>query len=238
MLKTSRVFESKRRIRVADCDSRGKLRVDAIARYLQDIGYDDTEDIGVGDGGLWVARSIEMDFSGITKWPNRNEFIGLSTFCSGIGHAFAQRCVDIKSKSNESIRTLTVWVSIDERGKPTQVPSWLAQAYPFAEKIKSKRTLEVIDPQQEFDGTIVDWPLRASDLDINNHANNSVAFDALYESAQIMDVKQPKQVRIEYHHPLGVGDNTNIFMRQSDFGFEAWLTNRKNVAASMSWISK
>lgn len=230
-----RVFTAKRRIRVGDCDSNGNLRVDAIARYLQDIGYDDTDDIGVGDGGFWVARSIEMDFSDVNRWPKRNEFITMQTYCSGIGKAFAQRCVDITTANGEVIHTLTMWVSINEQGKPSTVPQWLIDAYPKAEKVSAKRTLQVIEPSDEFDGNIISWPLRASDLDVNNHVNNAVAFDALYEAAQAIDAKLPRRVLIEYHQPLESTDDTSIYLRQNGLGFDAWFANDKNVAAVMKW---
>ena len=39
-----RVFRSGRRVRLSDADPTGRLRLDACARYLQDVGNDDTAD--------------------------------------------------------------------------------------------------------------------------------------------------------------------------------------------------
>src|SRR5690606_26713487 len=108
------------------CNDKGTIRVDALARYLQDIGYDDTDDIGVGDGGLWVARSIQMKLPEKEALPTRNEYVNLETYCGGVGKAFAQRVVNIETKANPEVQveTLTTWVCIDENGKPTPIPQW------------------------------------------------------------------------------------------------------------------
>jgi acyl-ACP thioesterase len=234
-MNSQRVFKSKRRVRVGDCDENGIVRVDAIARYLQDIGYDDTDDIGVGDGGFWVARSISMELPKEELLPRRNEFIELETFCGGIGRAFAQRKVTIKAKSDAEIETLTTWVSIDESGMPVAVPDWLIMAYPNAQKTKATRELEVLDLKNPFEGKIISWPLRASDFDINGHANNAVAFDALYECARLLGASLPISVRVEYYNPLIVGQDTSLYITSTINGFDSWLVSDTNVSAAMQW---
>lgn len=230
-----RVFGATRRVRVGDCDAGGVIRVDALARYLQDIGYDDTDDLGVGDGGLWVARSIAMNFPEPRQWPKRNEFIQLETFCGGVGRAFAQRRVMITSEENGTIDTSTIWVSVNEEGKPTSVPSWLPEAYPYTEKVSSARTLELPDLTQDFMGVVIDWQLRASDFDINDHVNNAIAFSALYEIAHSLKSPVPSRVLVEYHQPLDNNARTKIFVNENDRGFDAWLVSDKTVVAAMQW---
>ncbi len=231
---TQRTFRSSRRVRVGDCDARGIVRVDALARYLQDIGYDDTDDIGVGDGGLWVARSITMTFPSAQCWPVRNEIIQLETYCGGVGRAFAQRNVEIETSAGEKIHTTTLWVSVNEAGKPIGVPQWLLDAYPDAKKVTSSRTLSVALPT---DGVLAEhpWHLRASDFDINDHANNTVAFDALYEVAHVITAPLPLQVVIEYHQPIETADLTKLIYYVNDYGFQAWLVSNGIVAAAMQW---
>jgi acyl-ACP thioesterase-like protein len=62
-----RVFEGVRPIRLADSDPSGRLRLDALARHLQDVATDDVNDAGVGDDGLtWVVRRSAFV---IEEWP-------------------------------------------------------------------------------------------------------------------------------------------------------------------------
>jgi len=61
---TGRVFRSGRRVRLGDVRPQGRLRLDALARYLQDVGNDDTIDRGVGNGGPWVTRRVTVEING------------------------------------------------------------------------------------------------------------------------------------------------------------------------------
>jgi acyl-ACP thioesterase len=233
---TRRTFQSSRRVRVGDCDSTGTIRVDALARYLQDIGYDDTDDIGVGDGGMWVARSIEMNFDTPGNVPHRNDIVELETYCGGVGRAFAQRNVLITTQAGARISTSTIWVSVSEEGKPTAVPQWLLDAYPDAEQMSSKRKLPLIDPRNvEDDVEQIPWMLRASDFDINDHVNNAVAFDALCEVASTTAARQPRTIVVEYHQPIANSDNVTLYYRLTATGFESWLATSNSVSAAMVW---
>lgn len=234
----SRIFKTKRRIRVGDCDANGIVRVDALARYLQDVGYDDTDDIGVGDGGFWVARSIEMRFPQKTKMPKRNEWVNLETFCGGVGRAFAERTVNIYTNQGDIITTNTIWISIDKTGKPVLIPKWLIKAYPQAKKINATRTLPLLNLEEKFDGTTFDWELRSTDVDVNGHINNVLAFIALYEVAQLLDAPSPSNVLVEYRHSLLASDETKIYSRDFGEGFDAWLVSGNNIAATMRWTCR
>jgi hypothetical protein len=49
-----RVYAGRRRIRLADTDASGRLRLDAIARFLQDLAIDDVQETG---WGTWPAAA-------------------------------------------------------------------------------------------------------------------------------------------------------------------------------------
>ena len=44
---------------IADAVGSGRVRVDAIARWLQDVAYADIIDAGFDEGGAWVVRRID-----------------------------------------------------------------------------------------------------------------------------------------------------------------------------------
>ena len=52
-----RTFTGTRTVSLADVAPDGRMRFDAIARFLGDVGNDDTDDAGFAELGLaWVAR--------------------------------------------------------------------------------------------------------------------------------------------------------------------------------------
>lgn len=227
----SRVFKAKRRVRVGDCDVHGNLRIDAVARYLQDVGFDDTNDLGLGDGGIWVARSIEIVAISKDNWPTRNQVVELETYCGGVGKVVAQRNVNIFNDGVKSIETKTLWVSLDQDANLSPIPTWLKDVYSNAESVSSKRQLS-LKPK----GESIDFPLRQTDLDINNHANNSLAFDALFEASHAVGVEDFSRVYIEYHAPIDIADDTEIRIETTNSGFNAWLITENHVACSMEWV--
>ena len=59
---SGRTFRVSYRVRLSDADATGRLRLDAIARYLQDAAIDDVEETGWGaPEHLWVLRSVRVD---------------------------------------------------------------------------------------------------------------------------------------------------------------------------------
>src|SRR5438270_797142 len=63
-----RVFRQEVRPGLADCSPTGRIRLDALARWLQDLAYADVEQAGVADRAVWVVRrarvrvDVEMEF--------------------------------------------------------------------------------------------------------------------------------------------------------------------------------
>ena len=55
-----RVFTSGARAGLADCAPSGRIRLDALARWLQDVAYDDVEDAGVAGAAVWVVRRTRL----------------------------------------------------------------------------------------------------------------------------------------------------------------------------------
>ena len=62
MPETGRTFRVAYTVRLSDTDATGRLRLDAIARYLQDAANDDVQEMGWGaPEHLWVLRSVRID---------------------------------------------------------------------------------------------------------------------------------------------------------------------------------
>ena len=56
------MFEREWPLRVADIDRYGRLRLDAAARHVQDIGQDQLRELGFEDvHPLWIVRRTMMD---------------------------------------------------------------------------------------------------------------------------------------------------------------------------------
>src|SRR5947208_4945790 len=83
-----RVFEQELRPGLADCAPSGRIRLDALARWLQDVAYAAVEEAGVAGAAVWVVRRARMH---VKRFPRFGSQFVLATFCSGLGRMLAAR---------------------------------------------------------------------------------------------------------------------------------------------------
>jgi acyl-ACP thioesterase len=172
-----RVFQAGRRVRGGDVDPCGHLRLDALARYLQDVASDDTDDAHLPDPMGWVVRRTVVE----QRRPARQgERLELATFCSGFGSRWAERRVSILGVE-ALIDTVSVWVHVDASGRPKQLPKEFHALYDSAaggRLVNTRQTHDPIEPSA-VDGQRFDWYPRATDLDALDHVNNTIAWAVL-----------------------------------------------------------
>jgi len=198
---SGRTFAGSRRVRLGDCSPGGRLRLDAIARYLQDLSDDDTRDAGLGQM-TWVVRRTVID---VHRFPVYLEPLDMVTWCSGIGSRWAERRVDIHSPGGGSISSATLWVHLDaESLRPVPPPPGFDAV--FAESaagrtVSSRLTLDVPPPAHGLE--LVPWPVRFTDFDVMDHVNNAVAFVLIEEVlARRRDLRAPMRVEVEYRSAI------------------------------------
>ena len=73
---------------LADATASGRVRLDAIARWLQDIAYADIVDAGLAGRGAWVVRRARLR---VEAFPRFGEPVVVRTFCSAAGRVAAER---------------------------------------------------------------------------------------------------------------------------------------------------
>ena len=111
-----RVYRTSRRVHLGDVGSSGELRLEALARFLQDVATDDAIDGGLRElGGTWVLRRLAVD---IVAPPRFNDRVELATFCSGWGPRLggAPHRHDGPVPAISLARTVAIWVFIDRAG--------------------------------------------------------------------------------------------------------------------------
>ena len=86
----------------------GRLRLDALARYLQDIAGDDVGDAGIE--GPWVMRRLALELG---QLPRFNDDVELVTFCSGTGSRWAERRTTAHVDGRVAAEAVAIWVYID-----------------------------------------------------------------------------------------------------------------------------
>lgn len=220
---TARIFETTRRVRLADADPSGRLRLDALARFLQDIGNDDTAAAGHDSSTPWVTRRTTVD---VDTWPRIGERLEVTTWCGGIGSHFAERRTTLRSPSG-TVEVAATWVHVDEAtGRPARLPAWFLDTY--GEAAAGRRITARLQHGGPPEGADAQpWPLRWTDLDVLGHVNNAAYWEAVEEVSHQRELV-PTFAEVEYAAGIDPGDEV-VLRTSGDF---MWLVVDGTVRGS------
>jgi len=232
-----RTFTGRRRVRLGDCSPGGRLRLDAAARYVQDLSDDDTRDAGLAQM-TWVVRRTVMD---ISQFPVYLDPVEMVTWCSGLGSRWAERRVDIVGASGGSIRSATLWVHLDAGTlRPVPMSAEFDSIFApstLARTVSSRLTLGAPPVDSGLD--LVPWTSRFSDFDVMNHVNNAVALVIVEEVlANHRDLRAPMRVDVEYRSPIDRGTALRVGGAASQDRYEGWVIDDEGAACIAFRIEK
>ena len=202
-----RTFAETRRVRLTDVDQRGRLRLDAVARFLQEVAIDDVDEIGWGaPEHLWFVRRMRIDV--LEPFVSDRE-VELVTWCSGLATIAAGRRWSLSGDGGGRIEVDSVWIHLDADQRPARITRFEAYAQAAAGRRVSARP-ELPDPQA--DGPRSPWPLRASDVDLHGHVNNTVYWQAIEHVLLGAGpaLERPLRARIDFREPLDLGDRLEL----------------------------
>ena len=181
---SGRVFRRNRRVRLGDVDPTGRLRFDGMARYMQDIATDDSDDLGSLEARAWVVRRTLIQQR---QAPRNGEDLAMATFCSGMGTRWAERRVSMAGGRGGSVEAVTLWVHLDPvNGRPKPLPQDFIATYTEPSGGREVTARQIHEPVVPGDGAVhtMPWWPRVTDLDVLDHVNNAVAWEVVEQSLE------------------------------------------------------
>jgi acyl-ACP thioesterase len=205
------MYETSRRVRLGDVDAGARLRLDAVARYLQDVANDDAVEGGLSDAHGWVVRRTEMWAWGL---PRYMEDIVLRTWCGGYGSHWAERRTSIVSAGGRRIEAAALWVHVDlATMRLLPLPE---DFIPLVEESSGGRriraTLRVGKGLPPVDwNTLPTMQVRTTDIDAVGHMNNAVYWEAVVEELAVAGGPAlPLHATVEHHAAIAPGQEVRI----------------------------
>lgn len=222
-----RTFSASRRVRLGDVSPNGRLRLDALAEYVQDVSNDDTVDAGLRDDMAWVVRRTVVE---VHAEARLREQLELTTFCGGTGGRWAERRVVVRGDRGAHIETATLWVHLDlSTGRPIPLPAQFHELYDEAAGGRTVRArLRHGSPDLSHPGiSRAPWPLRFCDFDVMDHVNNAVSWAALEEErAPRRHLRAPVRAEVEYRDAIERGHRVErVAVDHRDGGLSVWLVD-------------
>jgi acyl-ACP thioesterase len=192
-------------------DEFGRLRLDAVARFLQDVAIEDVSETGWGTPEhLWFIRRIRIE---VREPFLRDSEVELVTWCSGLAAIAAGRRWSVAGDAGGRLEVDSVWIHLGPDQRPARIEDFGVYAEATAGRSVSTR-LELPAP---VNGTARGWPLRSSDVDLHGHVNNAVYWeaveDALRETA--VDASAPLAAELDYHNPVDLADLVDLVVEDN-----------------------
>jgi acyl-ACP thioesterase len=222
---------------LSDCAPSGRMRLDALARWLQDAAYADVEDAGLALTAVWVVRRNRI---AVHRFPRFAERFNVRTFCSGLGRMWAERRTTIEPLDSDNgdrpdppaVEAVALWVHLDPTDwRPT--PFTEAEIAAYGNQAAGRRvTARLRHPPPGPDATERRrWTFRATECDIADHVNNAAYWQPLEEEWLVPERHEPStlDVEIEFRTPCQPGEKLVL----SD-GDQRWITSpERDVHASL-----
>jgi acyl-ACP thioesterase len=208
-----RVLERPLRPTVADAATSGRVRMDALARWVQDMAYADVDDAGVMEESVWVVRRMRIR---VERFPLFGEDVRALTFCSGYGRLWAERRATFESDGG-FVEVAGVWVHLNPA---TRMPAPLPESFDrlWAESAQGRKVkARLRHPNPGGGEACTPWFFRRTDADIGEHVNNAAYWEPVEET-----LGEPHELdaEIEFREPAQPGPA--LVLR--DAGGSTWIT--------------
>jgi len=201
----SRVFTSRRRISLSDTDANGRLRLDAIARYLQDIASEDWLDAGFDhDSHVWVVRRTQLTVHELFR---PEDWIGIETWCSGVAGSAASRRYSIRGEAGGRVEAESIWIHLDHDLRPKRLGDEFLRVYGESAAGNRAQTRFTL-PMPHRVGR-APWSFRATDVDRLGHINNAAYWVAV-EDRWAGRLRGPLRAALEYRQPIDLGEPVGL----------------------------
>ncbi|WP_227979820.1 acyl-[acyl-carrier-protein] thioesterase [Nocardia spumae] len=207
----SRAFHEHWPVRLGDTDGAERLRLDAVARYLQDIGYDHLQVVDEGDlHPGWIVRRTVMDVLRPIEFGDR---VHLRRWPSALSNRWCNMRIQVRSENGGLIETEMFLIHVDiEAGRPARMSDRFMAPMLAA---TTQHRLQWRPALRARAGTGAEprpFPLRVTDVDRYGHVNNAVHWGAVEEAlARFPDATAaPYRVILEHAGPVMAGDEVLI----------------------------
>lgn len=231
---SGRRFSTTRKVRLGDTTPKGRLRLDAVARYLQDVANDDARDAALPNAMWWILRRTKI----VVHQPCAfDDVVTLTTWCSGSGGRWAERRTRLETPAGGLIETVSVWVSIDpDTGAPSRVDPLFHDVWGEAAGGRTVRARLLHDDPGDDVGTRP-WLVRYTDLDLMGHVNNAVYWAAVEESMADHRTGGRVVAEVEFRNGVDAKTEPRLLERSDASSADGWFVVDGGVAASYSWRS-
>ena len=205
------------------------VRLDGIARYLQDVADRDAASASVDGAGVWVLRRLVLR---IDRTPRFRADLTLATWCSGVGARWAERRTDVMVDGTRCVAAAGLWVHVDTAsGAPAPLPAGFDDLWGVSANGRRVRA-GLQHKSLPTAGVDSSWLLRVSDLDVLGHVNNAAYWVPVEEELARRGAPRVTRAEMEFRDGLDLGDDVTVRIVDTPDGFACWFRVGDDVRAT------
>ncbi|GAA5044168.1 acyl-[acyl-carrier-protein] thioesterase [Nocardia callitridis] len=208
-------FASAWPVRAGDVDPYDRLRFDAVARYLQDIAWENLHQTTLArTDPNWIVRRTVIDVVRPILWPDE---VSLLRWCSATSTRWTNMRVSIRGAHGGLIETEGFWINISEStGMPSRISD---EGLAYLARTTAENRLRwrpyLTDATPPESDTDLPFPVRVTDIDQYNHVNNACYWQAVEQF--LVDYPKllagPHRAVIEYVAPVLARQHVSVRSR-------------------------
>lgn len=245
-------YTEKKEIPLYLCDRFRELPITMLARLMIDVSSSQTQAISdnkideyLKENNLsWIIIQYEIEAK---RLPKAGENITIETYAVGYNRLFCYRRFDVYDDKGQKIATALItfaWINTVKR-KMARMNSDILEVYGAPMEDKIRRRPAPNNPDEDT-ATITLFNVQYSDIDINNHVNNTIYIKWAVDSLGIDYLNQyrPSYLNIKYdkevleHQEVKVLTSTHSIDEIVESRHLIKTDNQKNSQIEMKWTKR
>lgn len=203
------VYETGWRLATTDIDEHKRLRLDGVARYIQEVGAEHLADAKLADvHPHWIVLRTVIDVLQPIEIPSDITF---RRWCAALSTRWCNMRVQLQGSDGGLIETEGFWICMN---KDTLTPSRLSDecVARFGSTTDNHRLRWRAWLTEPVDGAVTPFPLRRTDIDHFEHVNNTIYWHGVHEIlGQVPELESaPYRAVLEYRSPIKYGERVTI----------------------------
>ncbi|MBJ7338812.1 acyl-[acyl-carrier-protein] thioesterase [Mycolicibacterium sp.] len=211
------VYRTSWPVATSDIDEHLHLRLDGVARYIQEVGAENLVDAGEAEAHPhWIVNRTVIDVIEPIEWPNDVTF---SRWCSALSTRWCTMRVDLVGAEGGRIETEGFWICMNKDTlTPSRVTDTLIERFASTADEHRLRWRPWLEDSNDLD-VASPFGLRRTDIDIFQHVTNTAYWHAIHEVMALEPevCTAPYRAVVEYRKPIRYGEEVTIrYARRAD----------------------
>ncbi|TSE00443.1 acyl-[acyl-carrier-protein] thioesterase [Skermania sp. ID1734] len=226
-------FETGWPVRLADTNRDRRLRLDATARYLQDMAFENLAIAPEADTHrAWVVRRTVFDVIAPIEF---GESVQMKRWCSALSSRWTNMRIQVRGSAGGVIETESFIIHFsEETGLPARMTDTFMEPLLKMTNEHRLRWKAALPATHSAADRVREFPIRVADVDWLGHVNNTVHLQALEEVLADHEdlVHGSYRAIIEYAKPLMLGEPVELHEVRTGDQLDVWMVVDGQTRAS------